>query len=134
MTNGKWMYEISDSNIWTGKEFDSKKECIENGRIALEAYNKDMKNTSGKERSKFRIGQVEKVLPSGVDVDFILENVAENTTIDTLEVGEGYLMDVKREHEEELEEKLNEVLFDWMDKYGYNPDFFKIVNVEEIKY
>ena len=129
----KWMYEISDGSVWTGEKFDTKEECIENGRVALEAYNKDRINTNGTKRDMFRIGQVEKVLPSGVDVDFILENVAENTTIDTLEVGEDYLMDVKREHEEELEEKLNEVLFDWIDKYGYNPDFFKIVNVEEIK-
>ncbi|ACA57392.1 hypothetical protein N494_18780 (plasmid) [Clostridium botulinum A2B7 92] len=123
---GKWMYSLIDSEIWIGEEFNTKEQAIEAGRKeALENQEQAFCN------DYFNIGQIVEVSPCGVDVDFILENVAENTA-DGMEAGENYLMDVDTEHQRELEKQINEVLFAWMDKYGYRPDFFKIENIEKI--
>lgn len=125
---GKWMYNLNGTEIWTGEEFNTKEDAIRAGKEEL--------NTEKLREfysNQFQVGQVAEVFPSGVDIDFILENVAENTTNETGEVGEDYLCDVEDEHRDELEEKLNEVLFAWMKKYKYEPDFYKIENVETIK-
>ena len=122
---GKWMYSLTDSEIWTGEEFDTKEQAIEEGiKEALENQEEPFCN------DYFYVGQIEKVYPCGVDVDSILENVAENT-VEGLETGEDYLLYVDVEHQRELEEKLNEVLFTWMKKYDYEPNFYKIKNIEE---
>jgi len=115
----KWMYNLDGGDIWYGEEFDTKEEAIKIGR-------------EESEDDTFRIGQIKEVKPSGVDVDYILENVAENTTDDVGEIGEDYLCDVTKEDRVELEEKLNVVLFTWMKKYGYEPTFFLIDNEEVI--
>lgn len=127
---GKWMFNINESEIWIGEEYNTKKEAIEEGIKEVLEENKS-RSAYGDTYNYFHVGQIEKVVPCGVDVDWILENVAENT-IDGMEVGEDYLNDVEKNHLDELEEKLNEVLFDWMDKYGYKPTFFKIENEEKI--
>ena len=119
----KWMYNLNGSEIWTSEQLDTRKEAITEGRKqAIEEEKEDY----------FEVGQVEEISPRGVDVDFILENVADNTTQECGEVGEDYLCDVIREHSTELEEKLNEVLFAWMKKYRYEPTFYNIKNTEKI--
>lgn len=128
---GKWMFSIGKSEVWTGEPCDSRQEAIEEGKAELEDLNK-MRIEAGKETTNsFEIGQIAEVAPCGVDVDFILENVAENT-VQGMEAGEDYLCDVTKEHSEELEQKLNDVLFDWMKEHDYEPDFFTIENIEEI--
>lgn len=130
MKNGQWMCDFTGSEIWTdGEYFDTKEEALEYGR----EYIKELQEEEGEEfYSDFRIGQIAEVSVSGVNVNSILDNVAENTTCQCNEVGEDYLCDVKDEHRSELEEKLNEVLFDWIEKHGYQPDFFTIENEETI--
>ena len=125
----KWMYQIGESEIWSNSsEFNTKEEAVSEGRKEVLSENKTMQEDA---YMYFYIGMIEKVEPTGVDVDWMLENIAENT-VDGMEVGEDYLCDVTKEHQEELEEKLNEVLFSWMEKYKYNPTFFRIINIEKI--
>lgn len=129
--NNKWMYDIYNSEIWNSSEFDTKEEAIEEGKIDLINFNK-LRIKKGLEPIKeFYIGRQEVVSPCGVDVDFILENVAENT-VQGMEAGEDYLGDVTKEHRDELEQELNNVLFTWMNEHGYNPNFFTIENEETI--
>lgn len=125
----KWMYQIGESEIWSNSsKFDTKEDAVSEGRKEVLSENKTMQEDA---YMYFYVGMVEKVDPTGVDVDWMLENIAENTA-DGMEVGEDYLCDVTKEHQEELEGKLNEVLFSWMEKYKYNPTFFRIVNIEKI--
>lgn len=123
---GKWMYNLYGNEIWSGKEFDAKEEAIK--------YAKEEIRENGLEGfvTSFEVGQIVGVSVSGVDVDYILENVAENTTCDCGEVGEDYLCNVENEHRDELEKQLNEVLFAWIKKHDYEPNFFKIENEEVI--
>lgn len=121
MNNDKWMYQLGNSDIWNGEEYETKEEALKEGIKAREG------------NELLRIGQQESVGASGIDIDLLIENVAENTIDEFSEVGEGYLDDVTTEHREELEEKLNEVFFEWVNKYGYNPNFYRVVNIEEIE-
>lgn len=114
---GKWMYELCDREIWSGEEFDTKEEAITAGKDDLILLNKARKENGDKTIKSFQVGQIKEVAPCGVDVDFILENVAENTA-QGMEVGEDYLCDVTDEHSAELEQKLNDVLFAWMKEHG----------------
>jgi hypothetical protein len=122
---GKWMYNLSGNEIWTGEEFDTKEEAIKEAKKEIQE--------EGLDNISFEIGQIAKVFVSGVDVDFILENVAENTTNEVGEVGEDYLDDVTKEDRGELEEKLNQVLFKWIKEHRYEPNFFRIENTEKIE-
>lgn len=122
---GKWMYNLYGNEIWTGEEFDTKEDAIEAAKEELGSP--DMGQFVG----SFQVGQVADVSVSGVDADYILENVAENT-VQGMESGEDYLCDVTKEDRDELEEKLNDVLFTWIKEHGYEPNFFQIENEETI--
>lgn len=122
----KWTYSF-DEEHYTGK-FDSREEAIKEAKEIDEDY-------KGNAEGRFWVGKVQKVFPSGVQIDTILEDVAENTAVNSSsypEYGQGYLDYVDSEHVRELEQSLNDVLFSWMDKHKYNPDWFEVVDVEEV--
>lgn len=126
MNKEKWLYQFGNNEIWMQcEEFDTKEEAIQAG---LEEIEKD----ESLRDSLLYVGQKEKVHTSSIDIDSLLENVAENTICELSEVGEDYLMDVSIEAQDELEEKLNDVFFKWIEKYNYEPKFYKIVNIEEV--
>lgn len=130
-TDGKWMYDFNNSEMWTGSQFDTKEKAIEEGKADLTNDNRIRERQGLKPIKEFYIGKTTAVNACGVDVDNILEDVAENT-VDGLEAGEDYLCDITEEHSKELEQKLNDVLFAWMEEHGYEPDFFTIEDVEKI--
>lgn len=68
-----------------------------------------------------------------IDVDSLLENIAENTTDGFDEYADGFLENVTKEHFDELEEKLNNVFLEWVNKYNYNPTWFEVIDIKEIE-
>ena len=133
MKTGQWMYQIGESDIWdSGEYFNTKEEAIAAGLGEVIEENNTL--TEKFQHANFRIGIVEDCSNShGVDANNVLECIAENIYDEVGEVAEDYLNDVTLEHRNELEEKLNDVLFAWMEKYNYSPSFFKIVNIETIE-
>ena len=119
---GKWVAEISNSDIWRGDEFNTKEQAIAEGR----------KLAKEDGLNKFKIGETEPAFNFGIDVDSVIERINETMYEDIGEVAEDYLGDVELEHLLELEEKLNEVFFKWQKEHGYEPTFYKIINIEEI--
>ena len=120
---GKWMVNTNlYSDIWRGEEFDTKEQAIKEGR----------KQAMEEGLNKFEIGETEPPLNVGIDVDRVIEDVQAIMYDDIGEVAEDYLDDVSKEHLLELEEKLNEVFFKWQKEHGYEPNFYKIINIEEI--
>jgi hypothetical protein len=128
------MFNIGQNEVWTGECYETRQEAIEIGRA--EAFAENKINTEHgfdiKAIELFEVGQVGKVTASGVNVDSILEDIAENTGDELGEVAEDYLNDVTKEDSDELEEKLNEVLYTWMKKRGYEPNFWAMQNIEEL--
>lgn len=129
-----WIYNIGKTDIWRNdEEFETKEEAIEAGRIETVKTNRDNLNYgSNFQHKSFEVGRSELCSPNGVDVDDILENIIQNAYDEVGEVAQDYLDDVTDEHRAELEEKLNDVFFEWMKKYNYEPTFFKVEAIETI--
>lgn len=121
---GKWVYSTSDEIFRTNDYFDTKEEAIEFGKAEL---------TWDGECPTFYVGQVQSVdFAIYVDPDQILENLAQSVYDEVGEVAEDYLRYVEKAHYRILEEELNKVVHQWMDKFNYNPTFFSVVNIEVI--
>lgn len=115
-----WLYSENEENFY-GETFYTKESAIE---AALEDENIG---------EVFYVGKQSQVNISGVNVSTILEDVAENTAQGFDGFGDDYLEDVKGEHMRELEDALDEVLFKWIEKYNYKPDWYEIVDIEMIR-
>lgn len=122
----KWLYSEDDS-FYCCEEFDSKKDAIE---CALE--DEDIEDS-------FFVGVKKevKISPMRIDIDKILEQVAEDTTYG-LDVSmdidyASFLQNVKEDDKIELKHRLNEVLSLWIKEKGYSPTWFEIDDVEIIE-
>ncbi|WP_010497715.1 hypothetical protein [Paenibacillus elgii] len=123
---GKWRFYWGNSDIWNdGDDYDTKEDAIE------AALSEEYRWT---DRDTFRVGQI-KCCTNDVKLyaGSVLEQIADHVYDEVGEVAEDYLRHVKNEHESILEERLNKVIKEWMNEFGYYPDFYKIVNVEEVK-
>lgn len=119
----EWTYEKSNSDLWTTDIwFFTKEEAIRAGKI--------MAKSEG--LITFEVGQKEEVGYPVIDVDQVIEHLAEQIYNEVGEAAEDYLDDVSKEHEEELEEGLNEVLYNWIQRYGYEPNCYRITSIETI--
>lgn len=73
-----------------------------------------------KEVSMIRVGNPYYYIPT-VDADRVIEAIAEYDLDDEIaEWSEGYLLNVKQEHIDELQEKLTAVFRKWEKRYGYS--------------
>jgi hypothetical protein len=121
---GKWVFSTDSETFNTGEYFDTKEQAVECGKA--EYIWEDYCPT-------FYVGQVESVnFGIYVDPDSILENISQSVYDEVGEVAEDYLNDVRKEDYEVLESELQEVVQKWMDRFGYNPTFFKVVNIEKV--
>ncbi len=68
----------------------------------------------------------------GIDVEYMLENIACNAGSECGEVADDYLGNVSKEALRELEEAMNTVFNAWLTKHELSPTFGQIVN--EVKY
>lgn len=120
---GQWMFNKVGSEIWHGDYFDTKEEAIE---AAKEEY-EDIYDS-------FVVGQIEPAhISVDVNVDSILENINAVAFDVVGEVADDYLNDVTKEHRSILEKRLSVVLKEWMGEFNYYPQFFHIINTEEIE-
>ena len=119
----KWCYSFD--RLGYAGTFNSREEAINEATFEAKRLNQNI----------FYIGRAIYETPKGIDIDILLENIAEDT-IDNSEVGyeygADYLDDVKEEHKAELEKILNSALFSWMDKHNYNPHWYMAVDIEEV--
>lgn len=117
--DGKWTFS-SNAEHFGNDEFDTKEQAIAAGS---ECYN----------GASFYVGRIEHPgLGVRVDVTPIFEYINDCMMDECGEWAEGYLMDTKQEHDNELEESLCKVITDWIERHGYEPTFFKVVEIEKI--
>ena len=144
----KWMCNGNfDSDTWDASDyFDTKEEAISAGTKALREYlanpaiDYDQYDVLGCEYdievdgtpSGFAVAQI--FSPSfGIDAGSVLESIQENAYSEGGEFSDGYLDDVTKEQEEELERKLNEVFAEWTEKYNLHPNFYTVADIEVIR-
>lgn len=122
MKEGQWTHSYYDEIFQSGAYFETKEQAVEDGK---KEYGEDYKH--------FYVGQIKDVsFALTPNVDSVLEGIAQNVYDEVGEVSEDYLNHIEKEHYEALEDELNKVISVWMDKYGYKPEFFKVVNVEKV--
>lgn len=124
---GKWIVNLRDDDVWDGSEwFHSKEEAIKFGKEEFSSF-------SNGETGFFYVGQIESYVPS-ISADRILEDISEDAYSEVGEPAENYLVGVKIEQVKLLEERLNQVLHEWLKETNNQPNFFKVINVEKVEF
>lgn len=120
--NGNWTFSNNREIFNTCEYFYTREAAVTAGLEHFEGDN-------------FYVGQIREVdLGVIVDVSAILEFINDNMCDEVgFEVAEDYLMKTKKEHDNELEAELCEVITKWIKKHGYEPTFYKVVNIEKIE-
>lgn len=121
-----WVYAESEEDNWGySDEFESKEDAIECAK-----EDEDLES-----EGYVYVGRVVKPTVCAIDVDMVIENIAENTTIGLENgMGDDFLSNIKKEHYEELEKDLNAVFFKWLEKYNYGPTWTEVVDIECLEF
>lgn len=124
--DGQWMVSNTPDYFDNGQHFDSKQEAIDFG---LKEYSGDYTRISC-----LYLGQVETLgLGVVVDIKRILKDVGQSLYVDTGFDGvEDYLSHTKKEHNDELEEELVNVIISWIVRHNYQPTCYYLTNVEKV--
>lgn len=127
MKKYSWNFD-KDEEIWDNDTFDTIEECIEAARndIKSDIHHRGWKPTF------IYIGMNEPFIPY-VSAENILEGIEQDAYDEFGEAAESYSAYNPKDREEldELDEKLNILIRDWMKKYGYYPNFWRIVDIKE---
>ena len=137
--NGKWLISFDEENWCQNNfgEFDTKEELMEfiKDTDAMQIYNIYLDETGDEleidDSITFYIGKVIEYMPN-IDAGQIIDNLSEQAANEAGEWGDNFLTNVSKEQENELYDGLNAVLEKWLSKHKLQPDFFNVVNVEEI--
>ncbi|BFN03892.1 hypothetical protein [Clostridium tetani] len=122
----EWIAEITDTDneIWsTDIEGDSREDVIADG----------MEYAKEEGLASFRIGRRIQVGIPTINVDSILDNAYEQLYDEVGEAAEGFLNNVSTEQGQELENKLDEVFYNWVKKHKLEPTCYTIVDDEIIE-
>ncbi|HCT63879.1 MAG TPA: hypothetical protein DIC60_01140 [Lachnospiraceae bacterium] len=125
MNKIEYTWAVSENTeIWRHDVFDTVEDCVQD---YLENYaGEDL------EESIF-VGEV-KPFEISVDSYRILETLSEEAYEECGDVAENwlYFRDIEKDTEE-LNEKLTQVVIDWLKKHDYMPSFYKITDIRGVE-
>jgi hypothetical protein len=121
MGEGKWCYSFNEENF--EGDFRTKAEAIAEAEYYVYEADDD--------RDFIYVGQTKEVIVS-INTNWLLDQLGEQAYEQAGEYAEDYLYDVSREHESILEERLNDVLYAWMEEFNYKPNFWTVENVQKV--
>lgn len=109
-----------DAELWNNGIFDTVGDCINDARDYMTA------------ESVVYVGEVASFGIS-VDSEIMLDDLEEQAFESCGESSEGWNAydHKKRDEINELNEKLSEIVSEWMKKYGYEPYFYAVGNIKE---
>ena len=124
MNNLHEQWTISDNEEWfnEGCYFDTKEAAIEFGKT-YEDF----------EGGSFFVGKIRevKMMCDQLAIN-VLEEIEQQHQNNDGEFADDYLHDVKREHIEELDGLLENVILKWAEEHGYLPNYFRVNSIENI--
>lgn len=120
MNKYAWSRRIDDE-IWRGGPCDSVKECVKEAR--LENY---------EDTDTFALGYIEIYQTNYVNGDLIIEHLQQNAYDEVGEVAECWLDDISREQREDLNDRLEKVVLEWLKDCKQEPTFYKILPFAEL--
>lgn len=77
------------------------------------------------------VGELIPFIPN-IDADSVLESIAEDAYNHGGDYAEGYLDYIGKDAYSELDDRLNEVLSDWINKNNLHPNFYSVERIEEV--
>ena len=113
-----WLYS-KDGEYFDSHEYESKEAAIKAAR------------NEGFE-SCFYVGKKEDASIPTIHTNHVLEDIQEDIYDECGESGENWVQGMKDEDIKKLDNKLNNIFFKWINESGYNPNWYKIVDVEKI--
>ena len=112
-----------DNEIWENTMCDSIEECFGEASDCLGDSNVH----------ELYIGECIPYTQYGIDVDMILEDIA-NDAYDYLgEVAEDWMVDVTKEQKSELKKELDAVFYEWLTKNSLEPTFYSVENIRHVE-
>lgn len=119
-----WSFE-EEEEVWYNS-FQTVKECIEDARYK--------KRENGYEYDNVFVGEIEKHIP-GIDAERLIDDARVRAQFGFGDSSDGWLDSVKREDEEILEKRLNEVFLNWLKETKNEVNFgrFKEVTCYDIE-
>ncbi|MCW1941880.1 hypothetical protein OMD49_30405 [Bacillus anthracis] len=125
----KWMYNLTDHDIWTSDRFDVKEEAIEAAKDELKELEKYGYVPCG---DKFSIGQISNYSPY-VSAKDIIDQITVNAYEACGKVSESWLSRPTHDEIYLLQKKLDLLISEWLKEIKEYPAFGQIMNIEEIK-
>lgn len=119
-----WLYSWDDERF-SSDEYESKEDAIE---AAKEEFRK-----LGEFKRWVCVGKKEEAYIPCLDAENILDYVQDRIDDEFGEFGESWSSYIKDEDEKILDDRLNEVFENWINEFGYKPDWCMVVDVEEIE-
>jgi len=123
-----WSWNETNDENWTHGTFDKKEEAIQDALGCKEWIEKSLST----DNPTIYLGECELVpLRTDPDPDRIMEELDEAYCDDS--GCDTYIYDgVTDEDRKWLEDKLSELMFEFHQKIGLNPGWFKVVSMEEV--
>lgn len=121
---GKWIWGTNEELFYNINIYDTREQAIAAGR----------EETLEEGDDTFFVGQTENVhINTTIDSDLIFELISERAYEDVGEAAADYLNDVKREDYTALEDGISDFISNWMRERGYEPNFFRVINIEKVE-
>lgn len=120
--NEKWTISLNYDYFNEYEYFDTKEEAI--------VFGNSYEEFDGR---SFYVGKIREVNMMCDELAInVLEEIEQQHQNNDGEFADDYLHDVKREHIEELDNKIKDLIIDWATKHDYHPKYFRVNNVELI--
>ncbi|EQG35320.1 TPA: hypothetical protein MJC92_000236 [Clostridioides difficile] len=119
-----WLYSWDDE-CFGSNEYESREEAIQGAKEELKRF--------GEVKRWVYIGKKEEAYIPCLDAENILDYVQDRINDEFGEFGESWSSYIKDEDEKILDDRLNEVFENWINEFGYKPDWCMVVDVEEVE-
>ena len=120
-----WM-EYEDADIWNHDRFNTIEDCVAD---AKENYLGD--------KDRIYVGECENVVIGGVDLSSVLDSVEYDMYEQVGEVSEGWdiskITDNRRRIYEIYEERMLQLVLNYIKEIGEEPSFYRVTNIREVK-
>lgn len=125
LKDGQWMFNTyAGSEFWQSDSFDTKEEAI---RAGLEYY-----FDTECEQDYYEVGQIGLHVPH-INIDWLIDNLRDDAYEQSGEAADSWLDKVPKDKQEELSNRMNEVLLNWLQEVNEIPSFGTMKYLEEIK-
>jgi len=127
----KWTWVRDEGQeLWMNGFYETKEAAICDGRDEIQVENKEFELEN---REKFYIGKCDKYIPGPPNADLILEQMWDRMNDEFQpDIVEDFMNEISVKDDRLLQRKLEKAWNEWMEETQNYPNFYKIIEVEEV--